>query len=233
MRGWLKKLGLDTLTNRTILLMLFGIGIVHLASLSAYQIALDRDATIAGDTRLADRLLTIKRAVMRVAPAEREPVAHELSGGPLEAHWSRTEHAISGGPGSSEWESLRARLQELAPELTSGQIVIGSNRKLENDPHMALISLQLPDESWVNLSVFSKLTPPSSSHGTVLSTSLMALGVIGIAILLVRWMTRPLQTFADAAQRLYRGADQARVPEEGPREVRELATAFNEMQARI
>ncbi len=233
MRSWLNKLGLDTLTNRTILLMLIGIGVVHLASLYAYQLALDRDASIASDVRLADRLLTIKRAVMRVAPLERETVAHELSGGPIEAHWSRAEHAIAGGPGSAEWENLRARIQELAPELTSGQIVIGSNRKLERDPHLALISLQLPDESWVNVSVFSKLTPPSSSHGTVLSTSLMALGVIGFAILLVRWMTRPLRTFADAARRLYQGSDQARVPEEGPREVRELAAAFNEMQARI
>lgn len=233
MSGWLKRFGLDTLTNRTILLMLIGIGIVHIASLHAYQIALDREAAIASDARLADRVLTIKRAVMRVAPAEREPVAHELSGGPIEAHWSRTDHALPGGPGSAEWESLRTRMQELAPELTRSQIIIGANRKLESDPHLALISVQLPDDSWINVSVFSRLTPPASSHGTVLSTSLMALGVIGFAILLVRWMTRPLQTFAAAAQRLYKSSDQARVPEEGPREVRELAIAFNEMQARI
>ncbi|MGL5116102.1 MAG: hypothetical protein ACRC7C_12335, partial [Beijerinckiaceae bacterium] len=97
MRGWLKTFKLDTLTNRTILLMLIGIGVVHLASLYAYQVALDREAAVASDTRLADRLLTIKRAVMRVAPAEREPVAHELSGGPIEAHWSRAEHAVAGG----------------------------------------------------------------------------------------------------------------------------------------
>jgi two-component system, OmpR family, sensor kinase len=233
MKEWLRGFRLDTLTNRTILLMLIGIGAVHLASLYAYQIALDREAAVASDTRLADRLLTIKRAVMRVVPAEREPVAHELSGGPIEAHWSRTDHAVAGGPGSAEWEGLRAKLTELAPELSANQIIIGANRKLESDPHLALISLQLPDDSWVNVSVFSRLTPPTSSHGTVLSTSLMALGVIGLSILLVRWMTLPLQTFADAAQRLYRSADQARVPEDGPREVRELASAFNEMQARI
>jgi signal transduction histidine kinase len=233
MKEWLRTFRLDTLTNRTILLMLIGIGMVHFASLYAYQIALEREAAVASDTRLADRLLTIKRAVMRVAPAEREPVAHELSGGPIEAHWSRTEHAVAGGPGSAEWAGLRAKLVELAPELAANQIVIGANRKLESDPHLALISLQLPDESWINVSVFSRLMPPSSSHGTILSTSLMALGVIGLSILLVRWMTRPLQTFAEAAQRLYKSADQARVPEDGPREVRDLASAFNEMQARI
>jgi two-component system, OmpR family, sensor kinase len=224
---------LDTLTSRTILVMLIGIGIVHLASLHAYRVALDREAAIASDTRLADRLLTIKRAVMRVVPAEREPVAHELSGGPIEAHWSRTEHAVPGGPGAADWEGLRARLRELAPELTDGEVVIGSNRRLETDPHLTMISIRLPDESWVNVSVFSRLTPASGGHGTVLSTSLMALGVIGFAILFVRWVTRPLRTFAEAAQRLYRGSDEARVPEEGPREVRELASAFNDMQGRI
>jgi two-component system, OmpR family, sensor kinase len=85
----------------------------------------------------------------------------------------------------------------------------------------------------VNVSVFSRLTPASGGHGTILSTTLMALGVIGFAIVFVRWVTKPLSTVADAAQKLYRGADEAPVPEEGPREVRELATAFNDMQGRI
>ena len=228
MRHWL-----DTLTNRTILLLLIGIGLVHVVSLSTYQAALDQEMSSAGDARLADRLLTIKRAVMRVAPDEREPVAHEFSGGAVEAHWSRSEHAIEGGPGSSEWDGLKRRLRELAPELGEAQVIIGANRKLEADPHLALVSMQLPDESWVNVSLFARLTPQTGNHGTILSTTLMALGVIAISILLVRWMTRPLRIFADAAKRLYRGTETVRVPEEGPREVRELASAFNDMQARI
>ena len=223
----------DTLTSRTILLLLIGIGIVHLASLYAYQLALNQEVITAGEVRLADRLLAIKRAVMRVPPAEREPVAHDLSGGPIEAHWSRSEHAIPGGPGSVEWDGLKRQLQELAPELTGSQIIIGANRALSSDPHLAMISMQLPDDSWINISLFSRLTPQPSHHGTILSTSLMALGVIGLSILVVRWMTQPLRTFADAARQLYGGAEHKPVPEQGPREVRELATAFNDMQARI
>jgi two-component system, OmpR family, sensor kinase len=228
MRRWL-----DTLTNRTILLLLIGIGLVHFVSLYAYQVALDQEMSSAGEARLADRLLTIKQAVMRVAPNEREPVAHEFSGGAVEAHWSRTEHAIIGGPGSSEWDGLKRRLRELAPELGEAQVIIGANRKLESDPHLALISMQLPDDSWVNVSLFARMTPQTGNHGAILSTTLMALGVIGISILLVRWMTQPLRTFADAAQRIYRGTETVSVLEEGPREVRELASAFNDMQARI
>jgi two-component system, OmpR family, sensor kinase len=228
MRRWL-----DTLTNRTVLLLLIGIGLVHLASLYAYRAALDHEASAAGDARLADRMLTIKRAVMSVRPEEREPVAHELSGGAVEAHWSRTEHAAPGGAGSADWEPLKRKLHDMAPELAEGQVIVGSSRRGQSDPHLAFVSMQLPDSSWVNVSVFSRLNPPTSRHGTILSTTLMALGVVGLSILIMRWITRPLSAFADAAQRLYSGAEHVPVREDGPREVRELASAFNGMQDRI
>jgi two-component system, OmpR family, sensor kinase len=227
------KRGLDTLTNRTILLLLIGIGLVHVASLYAYQVALDQEMSSAGEVRLADRLLSIRQAIMRVSPNEREPVAHEFSGGAIEVHWSRTEHAVSGGTPASEWDGLKQRLREQAPELGEEQIIIGAHRKLGTDPHLALVSIQLPDESWVNVSLFARMTPKTGNHGTILSTTLMALGVIGISVLVVRWMTLPLRTFADATQRLYRGTETVTIAEEGPREVRELASAFNDMQARI
>jgi two-component system, OmpR family, sensor kinase len=223
----------DSLASRTILLLLIGIGLVHAASLYAYQHALEREASLANEVRLADRLLTIRRSVMRLLPAEREPVAHELSGGPIEAHWSPTDKAVPGGPGVQEWQGLRAQLQELGPDLAPDDIIIGSNRKSGDDPHLALISLHIPDGSWVNVTLFGALPRPQAGHGTMLSTSLMALGVVLVSILVVGWMTKPLRHFADVAQRIYRTSGQVHVEEKGPREVRELASAFNEMQARI
>lgn len=224
---------LDTLAARTILLMLLGVGIVHVASLHAYQHALNREMSLANETRLADRLLTIRRSVMRVVPAEREAVAHEFSGGPVEAHWSATEKARAGGPGADAWHDLRARLKELGPDLTDDDIVIGANRKAETDPHLALVSLRIPDQSWLNITLFAPDARPQTSHGTVLSTSLMALGVIAISILVIGWMTKPLRRFASAARQLYHGTDRVEVPETGPQEIRDVASAFNEMQARI
>ena len=102
----------DSLVLRTLAVMLIGIGLVHVASLWTYQHSLTREIELSSDARLADRLLTIKRAVMRVPPSEREAVAHDLSGGPIEAHWSRNEHAIARGPGSSAWDGLGAHLRE-------------------------------------------------------------------------------------------------------------------------
>ncbi|MCZ8262126.1 MAG: ATP-binding protein [Beijerinckiaceae bacterium] len=228
MRRWF-----DTLAARTVLLMLIGVGIVHVASLYAYQHALDREMSLANEARLADRLLTIRRSVMRVVPAERESAAHELSGGPVEAHWSATERARPGGPGAEAWQGLHGRLKEQAAELVDEDIIIGANRKTETDPHLALISLRLPDESWVNITLFAPDARPQSSHGTWVSTSLMALGVAVISVLVIGWMTTPLRRFASAARQLYHGTDRVEVPETGPQEIRDAAVAFNEMQARI
>jgi two-component system, OmpR family, sensor kinase len=223
----------DSIVARTIIILLVGIGIVHVASLWTYQLALHHEVVSANDARLADRLISLKRSVMRADVAEREMVAHELSGGPFEAHWSDKEHAVAGGPGSEQLKGLKERLQQLAPEIAEGGIVVGANKDKPDDPHIALISMQLPDQTWINVSVVNPATTPDAGHGTLLSTSLMALGAVLVSIFLVRWLSRPLSTFAGAAHQLYRDGKMVIVPEKGPHEVRTLAVAFNDMQRRI
>ena len=235
MRGLVDRFrrGADALAVRTILVLLLSVGAVHLLSLWTYRHALDRQAELAGDERLADQLLTIKRAVMREPADRREAVAHDLSGGPLEAHWSRVEHAIAGGPGSEQLQDLAGRLAKAAPELAADGLILGANRRAADDPHLAVVSMRLPDDSWVNVSILHSRMPAAEGHGTLLSTTLMALGALAVAILLVRWLTRPLTSVAAAAMRFSGTGAPVVVPEEGPREVRELASAFNDMQRRI
>jgi signal transduction histidine kinase len=223
----------DSLALRTTLVVLVGIGLVHLASLWTYQHSLTRELDLANEARLADQLLAIKRAVMRVPERERETVAHDMSGGPIEAHWSRTEHAVSGGPGAGEWEALGRRLREVAPEIAEDGLVIGANRRVVDDPHLALISIRLPDQSWINVSLVAWSPRVPVGHGTLLSTTLMAIGALVVSVLLVRWLTQPLTGFAAASKELYRSRQAILVPEDGPREVRALAVAFNDMQRRI
>lgn len=223
----------DSLALRTTLVVLIGIGLVHIASLWTYQHSLTRELDLANEARLAEQLLAIKRAVMRVPEREREAVAHEMSGGPIEAHWSRTEHAVGGGPGSTAWEALGRRLRNLAPEIAADGLIIGANRRVVDDPHLALISIRLPDQSWINVSLVAWNLRVPAGHGTLLSTTLMAFGAILVSVLLVRWLTRPLTGFAAASKELYRSKGAVVVPEDGPREVRALAVAFNDMQRRI
>jgi len=56
-----------------------------------------------------------------------------------------------------------------------------------------------------------------------------ALVSVVVAILLARYITRPIEDVSKAADRLARGDYRARAVEQGPMEVRSLATAFNAM----
>ena len=220
---------LDTLVARLLLVSLLGISLVHLLSLWTYQHALDQELKFARESGLADRLLTIKRSVMLVPEAQREKLAHDLSGGSIEAHWTRKQGAVAGGPGVETWQGLTAQIRTSAQDLRPEDIVVGTT----TDPHVALVSLRLPDDSWINISVFAAGRAQSSAHGRVLSSSLMALGVVLVSFLMAGWLTKPLRRMADAVTTLSPEDAQSAVPEAGPKEVRQLAVAFNGMHRRL
>ena len=75
--------------------------------------------------------------------------------------------------------------------------------------------------------------PPVREEAWALLMGLSLAAVLGVALLLVRELTRPLAALAGAARAAGRGDRSARVPERGARELREAAAAFNDMQGRI
>lgn len=93
--------------------------------------------------------------------------------------------------------------------------------------------VQLRDGTWAR---FDTLLPPTSNG--VPWRLLLALGVLLAAVLLlsffaVRWVTRPLHVLATAAEALGRDIHSPKLPEDGPREIRQAAHAFNTMQDRL
>ncbi len=66
----------------------------------------------------------------------------------------------------------------------------------------------------------------------VASTTVMAIGIVIVSVLLVRWLIGPLRRLAQAADRIGRGRIVV-VPHDGPEEVRRLAQALDAMQTRI
>jgi two-component system, OmpR family, sensor kinase len=219
----------DTLVARLILVSLLGITLVHFVSLWTYEHALDQELMLAHESRLAERLISIKHSIMLVPETRREALAHDLSSGQIDAHWSKTRGATPGGPGAEAWHGLTSRIRELARELRPEDILVGTS----TDAHVALLSIRLPDSSWLNISLFAASLSSSGRHGTLLSTSLMAIGVVLISLLIARWLTLPLRNMAEAVTALSPDNPQSEVPERGPLEVRQLAAAFNEMRRRI
>jgi two-component system OmpR family sensor kinase len=237
--GWITRirwpLWHDTIVARTVAVLLAGLVVFHLASIWAYQIGVTSEVDVTNEARLAERLFTIKRAIEQRPAAEREELAHSLSGGPLEVHWSGAQLTAEGARSLAGYPGLRERLLMLAPELRPADIALHAPPAADGgaDPHLLQVSLKLGDSSWINYSIAKLGHGHASLRGIVLSTSLMALGVMVVSLLILRNVTRPLRACAEAAENLYRGAGPQMLAVAGPREIHHLATAFNEMQERV
>lgn len=93
--------------------------------------------------------------------------------------------------------------------------------------------VQLADGRWARFD--AALPPPAERLPWRLVASLAVL--LAATVLLgwwaVRWLVRPLNQVAQAAQALGEDLDRPPLPETGPREVRQAAQAFNTMQRRL
>jgi two-component system, OmpR family, sensor kinase len=162
-----------------------------------------------------------------------------MSGGPIDAHYGPKPLAVTRA-GDIAATSLRERLVAGEPDLAKSGISISSEvaPASHHGSHQMLVSLGLGDGTFVNVAIVKTRHAPNANHGTIWSTTLMAIGVILASLITVRWITKPLRALGDAARRIEQAPHTERIdvtplPETGPREVAETARAFNDMQRRI
>lgn len=233
---------IDTIAGRTILVLVAGLAISVAFSQWLYEAAVHRELEANYAARLADRLVILKHSIMKLPEEERDAAAHGLSGGQIELHWSRAALVAPGGQLDAAARNLRDTLIARAPELSSLGLIMGTSRSedeeheaekaTEND-HLTLISMGLDDGTWVNVSLARIYGVRAAPWSFLLTAALMAVGVVLVSVLMGRWLTRPLVGVAEGARSLFATAEGQIIPETGTREVRELATAFNELQQRI
>lgn len=96
-----------------------------------------------------------------------------------------------------------------------------------------VVQIRLEDGSWALFD--SQLQPDTWTWPlrALLSALILLLGVILLAVIGVRWVTKPLKNFAEAATELGKNIDRPPLPETGPVEVKQAARALNGMQARL
>ena len=225
---WPRGLG-----GRTVLVLLAAVVLVHLGSMLAYRESALDAASEAHAAQVAGRLATARRAVAGRPPDERDGTAHELSSGGVTLRWDRRP-VTDGTPGADARLRVLARsLSAAMPDLRATDLRLDyGDVQPPGDAHAILGALRLADGSWLNFSVPVVTGIGPSLHGALVSTSVMALGVVLVAILLVRTLVAPLRALARAADAIGRGPEVV-VPEAGPDEVRQVSRAFNAMQARI
>lgn len=126
----------------------------------------------------------------------------------------------------------------------SGSNVVGGNAwRMRQQMHELLhlwppaqvlsVSVPLGGGRWLNFESAVQGSQSLWSARSLLSLALMTAGVLLVSFWVVRRITRPLATFATAAERLGKDVQAPPLPLEGPIEVRRAAQAFNQMQARI
>jgi len=96
-----------------------------------------------------------------------------------------------------------------------------------------LTQVQLSDGTWISFDTHLPKESASLPGRLLLTLTVLLLAVLGISVMAVRWVTRPLHILASAADELGRDINRPPLPETGPVEVRRAAHAFNSMQAKL
>lgn len=225
-----------SIAGRFLTLLFASIIVLHLGSIGLYHLALKAELDITNDRRLAERLASVKRAIARAAPDRREELAHALSGGPLEIHWSGGKSPPTRTGISADTAPLKEKLIAAAPELAENDIAVTTAAPLPEHAsatRFLLVSMQLDDGSWVEVTATRNIEPRTGFIQIALSTTMMVLGVLAVAAFFIRQLTRSLRSLADAANRLDPNASASPIEETGPSEVKALSIAFNNMQRRV
>lgn len=216
-----------SLAGRLMLIWLLGLAVVLGVSAWLYQGERGRMARNAQFDQLALDVATVVALMDRTPVAERGALLARLQ----RPHYRFRLEPLPDGRELGDdldhpaWQRLQAALDDRRLELRAA--FAGEPRR----PHIYL-GTRLADGSPFHV----EATPPvpAAPPGRVLA-SLAALlaGVLLITLIAVRIAARPLSRLAEAAERLGEDLDRPPLPEDGPREVRAAAAAFNAMQDRL
>lgn len=223
-RLWSVSIWPKSLAGRIILLMLGGLTLLHLGSMTVHERALQGAESSARIERLAERLSAAAILVATAPEASRDAAAHGLSRPGIELHWDRVAPIPEGA----------------VPEpLAAAAARLGRGARLAWDAaaepgHRAVGAVPVEGGGWL---VFSATWVGGAStaqeRSAIASMVAMTLGIALASVLVVRWITRPLRRLADAADGIGRDLSDRPLPDDGPSEVQHAVAAFNAMQARI
>jgi signal transduction histidine kinase len=236
----LRRLLPDGLAGRFALLLgaaLLAANLVALGLLWYERERLDRTAWV---ERQVERIVSLVPPIEAAAPGRRPTIAREASKRFLRASVD-PEPVAEASPSAPRSAALARVLMDVLPgrEVRAATIV-RRGRGDHDDREAIAVSVRLagPEGApaqWLNLlSRGDRSRPPGVEEEVFLIIlGLSLVSVLGVGLLFVRRLTRPLGQLAEAARAAGRGDRTARVPEEGAREMREAAAAFNHMQAQI
>ncbi|MBS1302909.1 ATP-binding protein [Loktanella sp. SALINAS62] len=231
----------DGLAGRFLLLLATALIAANVAAL--ILLAMDRDKMdrAAIVDREIERVLSLVPALEAVPPAARMTIASDAS-----TRFSRvsvTPVPLVGdiAARAPQAQALTRALSERLPDRDVRGAILPLGRDGRDGMHRRggaiAISIRLGGGGgqWMNLA--TRNVPPGSpgfdDRMFFMLLGLSLVSTLGVSALFLRRLTRPLSHLAAATRAAGRGDRSARVPEQGARELRQVAAAFNAMQSSI
>ena len=216
-----------SLFTQVTLILVVGLVAAQLASIWLHRGA--GEMAFAHDyfARVADRVVAEADALDRLPAGERPGYARAVSDADLVV-----ETGATNAPAQAGW--VPPPFARVLDQRLGGRYELRAGAAGEQGPPLRglTIDVRLKDGTWARFRA-APMRSPRLPSSLLLYLGLMLSVVAALVLLAVRGVTRPLRVLGEAARSL--GEDLARppLPEEGPREARTAARAFNEMQARL
>ena len=241
MRRLLARLVPDGLAARFTLLLACALIAANLVALVVLSFERERIGREARQDREIERIVGLVPALETVAPPVRRVIARESSTRAARVRIDR-EPLVGATRIDAGSRDLAVRLREV---LGARTVHVGiSDRGRDRGERgrrwqeIIVVSIELATPgaaTWLNVTTRGGRARPrrDAGRGFLIILALSLAAVLGVGLWFARRLTLPLIGLADAARAAGRGDRTARVPEEGAREMREAAVAFNAMQGRI
>lgn len=230
---------LDSLAVRFSLLLAGALVVANLVA-AVLLLADDMwDSHAALAEREVERVVSLVPAIEAAPQSARASVADDAS-----TRFSRVsvdpEPIVDQIPTAPRSAELTRRLADaLGPRDVRAAIMVRAGEDGKRGEETVALSIRLGDEDgpdqWLNSVSRGDRGGPSGVPEEVLFLVLGAslASVLGVALVFLRRLTRPLAELATAARAAGQGDRSVRVAETGPKELRDASAAFNEMQDRI
>ena len=245
------------------LMLVLASGLIVAQLLSAAINLVERDSVLvrASGMQPAQRIADIVTLLDSLSPVERERIVGILNVPPLVVSLDRTpsseDSMATGGARAAMFSSvlrtalgddrpIRVAMSGTPPEWAPGagrgrgQGPMGAGpmggpgmHRFPPDGISFLIQVRLQDGTWATFDTQVTQESASLPWRVLLTLATLLAAVLLLSYIAVRWVTRPLQLLATAADELGRDINRPPLPEGGPAEVRRAAHAFNTMQTRL
>lgn len=248
----MRRLLPGSIVARSILALLAGLALSHAISVLIYQTDRHYALLFVSGHQVAEQVAATIRLFEDLAEPDRQRLVAAVDS-PTMKVWTTASPVLDGLAETSLSRSIQEKLIGVLGEAYAARIRVASGpaeedgfRLSHTSEHAAAspigatsfidgvrIVVQLNSATWLNFA--APLSPGSSLWSTefLLSMALMAIVILPLSVWTIRVATKPLATFARAAERLGVDVSATALSEEGPNEVVLASRAFNQMQSRI